>query len=378
MLNFGKIIITGRIFSILAANIYFPYFMKNRVQSLDYLRGLMAFGVMIYHYLLWTGDATDSGDFLGRIGVYAVSVFYILSGLTLYIVYKSNLNASNVHHYVIKRFFRIFPLLWLCIILSIYILDRGYTISTLLLNLSGLFSVFAHDKYIAIASWSIGNELVFYAVFPLIMLASRKLRAAPVYFFIVSLMVGIYFAFFLMDEALPLWAQWKMYLNPLNQIMLFAGGVLIGYIFSGKQINNIYGIGLLIISVLAFVFYPVDGDQGKLIAGINRMAFTFISFGLTISFLIIRLKPVMGFSFILSKLGEISYSVYLLHPIVYNILQKYGHVNNKSNLMISGICGTLFVSVIVYYFYEKKFMQLGQIVVARIKSTASDPVQVKG
>jgi exopolysaccharide production protein ExoZ len=106
------------------------------------------------------------------------------------------------------------------------------------------------------------------------------------------------------------------------------------------------------------------------------MVFTFISFGLTTSFLIIKLKPVTGVSFLLAKLGEISYSVYLLHPIVFNMLQKYGHISGRTTLLLSGVCSTLFVSVIVYYFYEKKFMHLGQIIITRLKSPESAPVQI--
>ncbi|WP_367892016.1 acyltransferase family protein, partial [Rodentibacter pneumotropicus] len=59
--------------------------MDNRISSLDYLRGLCSFSIMIYHYMLWTGYKVDANDFISRMGIYGVSIFYILSGLTLYI-----------------------------------------------------------------------------------------------------------------------------------------------------------------------------------------------------------------------------------------------------------------------------------------------------
>ena len=59
----------------------------NRLYNLDYLRGIVAFGIMIYHYFLWTFGKFSADTFIGRLGIYGVSIFYVLSGLTLYYVY---------------------------------------------------------------------------------------------------------------------------------------------------------------------------------------------------------------------------------------------------------------------------------------------------
>lgn len=61
---------------------------NHRIDSLDYLRGIMALLIMLYHYYSWIYSGFDSSEFMGRIGVYGVSIFYILSGLTLYVAYK--------------------------------------------------------------------------------------------------------------------------------------------------------------------------------------------------------------------------------------------------------------------------------------------------
>ncbi|MCB0760440.1 MAG: acyltransferase family protein, partial [Flavobacteriales bacterium] len=67
----------------------------GRLYNLDYLRGLAAFGIMIYHYLTWTLGKFSADDFLGRLGVYGVSVFYVLSGLTLYYVYFHKMQPTR-------------------------------------------------------------------------------------------------------------------------------------------------------------------------------------------------------------------------------------------------------------------------------------------
>lgn len=336
----------------------------------------MALGIMVYHYLSWSGIASDAGTFLGKIGVYGVSVFYVLSGLTLYIVYNERLLLKNVGYYFIKRIFRIFPLLWLCIFLTIFILDRNSDLMTIILNLTGLFGFIAPDNYIAIASWSIGNELVFYVLFPLVILLTRKTRFAPLIFFVISAAIACYFAFFVLNVNIPLKIQWSKYLNPLNQLVLFSGGVLTGQLLSGKKFPNQFGIALLAFSSLAFACYPVEGDQGLLIAGINRIAFVFLAFLITASFLIIdfRIGKIAGF--LLSKLGEISYSLYLLHPIAFTLVKKYSGITGTASVIISGFILTLLLSFLVYYFFETRFINLGQRLINRHKQKQLVAVEV--
>src|SRR4051812_29394400 len=93
----------------------------QRVESLDYLRGLAAFGIMIYHMYLFNFNEADSSSFLAKIKIYGVSIFYILSGLTLYLVYanKLSLSTKSLTSFYIKRIFRIVPLLWLASLLTL-------------------------------------------------------------------------------------------------------------------------------------------------------------------------------------------------------------------------------------------------------------------
>jgi peptidoglycan/LPS O-acetylase OafA/YrhL len=128
----------------------------NRVDSLDYLRGLMAFLIMLYHYFSWHYYGFDSKDFMGRIGVYGVSMFYILSGLTLYIVYKEKLFLNGYWQYFKRRILRIYPLLILITLLTIfllknyiYVLTTARPLESLLLNISGIFGFVEPKRYIA-------------------------------------------------------------------------------------------------------------------------------------------------------------------------------------------------------------------------------------
>lgn len=75
----------------------------------------MALSVVIYHYTSWsmsTGSSIDvigSEFFLGKLGIYAVSVFYIISRINLAYIYDEKITStSHVATFAVKRAFRMF------------------------------------------------------------------------------------------------------------------------------------------------------------------------------------------------------------------------------------------------------------------------------
>ncbi len=337
----------------------------KRLHNLDYLRGLAAFGIMIYHYSMWSFGKSSAETFLGRVGVYGVSIFYVLSGLTLFYVYYDKLTPQNlqVGKFAKKRFFRIFPLLWFVTFCSIAISRHLPDFTKLFLNLTGLFGLVSWDSYFSTGVWSIGNELVFYLFFPFFILFAKS---SKILFGILSAVIfGIYlyFAFKILNPSVPITQQWRNYVNPLNQVALFLSGFLLGYFFRDKETGNAMAFSLLLIGLLTFVFYPGSGDAIVLVTGINRIVFTIccllICFGFyKITYLLPNIihKP-------LTFLGEASYSVYLLHPLVYTVctfLLKHAKITNGIVAMAVCIPITLVASYFVYTYLEKYFMKLGK------------------
>ncbi len=264
----------------------------NRLYNLDYLRGLAAFGIMIFHYLSWTWGTSPADSILGRIGIYGVSIFYVLSGLTLYFVYHNKMKPSKAEliAFFRKRFFRIFPLLWLVIILRIMLFNQSPNLVDLFLNLTGLFGFVSWDRYLATGVWSIGNELVFYVFFPFFILFIKKVKALMVLLSLLLFGIYIYFAFIELDPGLTLSAQWKDYVNPLNQVFLFLGGFLIGYFFHSLRVKSSVSISMLFIALVLFSFYPASGDTIQLVTGPNRLVFTACCFLVCMGFYKLNFK----------------------------------------------------------------------------------------
>lgn len=344
----------------------------KRLHELDYLRGLAAAGIMLFHYLSWTFGEFSSESVVGRVGIYGVSIFYILSGLTLYHVYNESLSKSlaEVSLFFKRRVLRIFPLLWITTIASIFIFDGGEANAVeVFLNLSGLFGFVDWPNGIAIGSWSIGNELVFYVFFPLFVWLYHTSKWGLGIFSFAMFALFVYFAYGLIDiqSSLSDENQRSYYCNPLNQVFLFLGGYLIGVLLEHTRLTLRLSVFLIAAGAILFVLWPESGDRVRLIGGNTRMALTTSCFLICIGFYKFSAQLPTLFSWPLRTLGEISYSVYMLHPIIHRlILFPIDYIRNhffavpESVRFMLAIILTLFTSYFVYHTFEKFFIRLGK------------------
>ena len=335
----------------------------NRLSSLDYLRGLAAFCVMAFHYTMWAKPVYA----LSAVGIYAVSIFYVLSGLTLYLVYFDkigNPSKAGLKDFAIKRVFRIFPLLYLCSILTILVNQKIPAWDIIVTNVTGIFSVYRWQWDICYGSWSIANELAFYLFFPVFVFLAKRSKPLFWSFSLLLFLIYIWYAFVYLDSSKPFFGDnWINYLNPFNQVPLFLGGFLIGYLGEKTPVSSKISLPLLILFVLVFRYYPLHGDTIQLVTGIGRMVYTVLCIGICFAFYKtdFHLPQPLHRSFQL--LGEISYSVYLMHPLVWHVLSMlpgkyFSYLHPYAEYAIA-VPTTLTLSYIIYRFYEKYFMRLG-------------------
>lgn len=327
---------------------------------------MAAAGIMIYHYFSWLNGHYSADTVIGRIGIYGVSIFYILSGLTLYLVYadKMSLTKAGLMDFFKKRILRIFPLLWLSVFFTLALARKIPDLKTLVLNLTGLFGFVKWDAYISDGAWSIGNELVFYAFFPIFLFAIRKSVKLVAFLTVVIFGLFVYFSFFRISNSQSLATQWIDYINPLNQVYLFLGGFLIGYLFKKSHFSNTPLVILLILATAIFVVFPVGGDSVHLVTGFTRVIFSLACLGICFTFFKMKLTLPSFIHRPLAMLGEVSYSLYLLHPLVFTVtgiflnkfMKGYAPVIQLIIAMIATVIGSYFV----YTYIEKFFMKLGR------------------
>lgn len=333
---------------------------KQRYENLDYLRGLCALSIMAYHYIGWTMQGLEINTFLGKLGVYGVSMFYVLSGLTMYLVYFKNfaLDKTFFKNFYIKRLFRIYPLMWFVMILAIIMYGTNASPKDLVLQFTGLFGIVDWTSLVPVGVWSIGNELSFYLMLPLFFYCMKKGMIGTVGISVFVFGVYCYFAFVLFDKSQPIANQDSLYKNPLNQVGLFLGGILIGHFFKEKRYKKIPVLVMLGTLLIAFIFYPVSGNAINIIAGWERIIYTLICFGIAFCFLKAEFNFIPAFmKKSLSWLGDISYSLYLLHPHIWALV-TYTSLKIRFVFPIASVA-TLVVCWLVYKYLESPARSLG-------------------
>jgi peptidoglycan/LPS O-acetylase OafA/YrhL len=339
---------------------------KQRYENLDYLRGLCALSIMAYHYIGWTMQGLDISTFLGKLGVYGVSMFYVLSGLTMYLVYYRSFGLNNVFfkEFYIKRVFRIYPLMWLVMILAIIMYGTEAKPLDLFLQFSGLFGILDWTANVPVGIWSIGNELSFYLMLPLFFYCLKQGPISTISIIIVTFGIYCYFAFMLFDKAVPMANQDSEYKNPLNQAGLFLGGILVGHYFKERAYKNNYVLILLAILAMVFIFYPVKGNTINIVAGVERIVYTLLCFGIAFCFLKADLSFMPRFmKRSLTWLGDISYSLYLLHPHIWALI-TYTSLKIRFVFPLSCVA-TFLICWLVYQYFETPARELGVKLVKR-------------
>lgn len=304
--------------------------MSQRVESLDHLRGLMAVSVMVFHYHSWAIGKGDAESILSRLGIYAVGSFFVLSGLSLAIVYKDRLSdAGDILAFSIKRVFRIFPLFWASVTFVLILNEiakyrgGGADIDSwvIFLNYTLLFGFLDHAATLSVGAWSIGNEMVFYALFPFVFFLGGRWEMRGSFLGAVTLAsVGLYvcFAYFFLDDRMGLSDQFDIYTHPLNQLALFMLGCCVGFAVrpASTKHGKIAGGLLVVAGALTFVLYPADGDRIALVTDGARVTLSLSVVAIVLGTYLADPLPRSSIAEVLGFFGRGCYSIYLLHPIV--------------------------------------------------------------
>ncbi len=346
--------------------------MMNRVNSIDYLRGLMAISILLYHFTSWTIGVPQSETILGRLGIYGVSIFYIVSGMSMYISYKStSWTIKSTTSFFIRRFARLAPVYWIAMFWLIFLTVASssagspflpFELSRIIYNATLTFGILEPKAYLVTGGWSIGNEVAFYLFFPLLMLTIKNN-----YLFVTTniaiLCTYIYYGFFVIDSGATIGDEWFNYIDPLNQALLFSGGICIAYLSMthSSRINNKWHIIMIATCALFFVLLPGSGNQISIITEWNRVFFTIVILALSYFTFNVNAEGLSIPEKILKFLGDASYPVYLLHGVVFDTARIYifpllGDISPEAKLFFSLFVLVPFLIVISYMTY--KFIEM--------------------
>ena len=350
--------------------------MQGRNESVDWLRGLLAAAIMVYHLTAWEIEQPDASSLLGRLGIYGVSMFFILSGLSIALVYhRFIVDMATAGRYFVRRIFRIWPLLWLAVIVvtaarALQGTNPDWT--QVLLNLTTLFGFVSPSNYINTGAWSIGNEMVYYVLTPAFIAVYKRSKHAGNLLTGGAAAIGLVFSHVLLSAQTPLANQWDTYVNPLNNLFLYCSGIALYYNVDHLRPSKMLCATVLAIGMMIFLWYPVDGDQIRTVTGWNRIVFCGAAISVVFAFYKNTSNPGRLFTSLLTQLGLATYGVYLLHPIVWNassLVFRRLHVPTASAAVIgSTVLCTFALAWLCYRCYELPFIKWGKKLTSRLPS----------
>ncbi|MCK4227036.1 acyltransferase family protein [Enterobacter pseudoroggenkampii] len=312
------------------------------IKSLTGVRGVAAFYVVTFH-LVERNFGGRIDDFLTN-GYLAVDFFFILSGFIMSMVHNefSTKGSGNYSYFMFKRFIRIYPVYIFLYVSSVILasVEHGITESPLTFLINGLLlqSLFGFN-YIA-SSWSISTEMFAYLLFPaMLMTISKTKYIIPI---VISALASL------------------IYLSVSNEILAFSvnasGGLksilrcladyslgVTSYVLfaNGRVISNRISYALCLILAVLLVLRQVD----VYIIALCAIIIPSLVDETNVVSRVLSIKPI-------HYLGQISYSLYLVHSLLINQLSFVFEGTQQWRIALIFIFSIL-ISMFTYHCVEK-------------------------
>ncbi len=338
-----------------------------RKNNFDLIRLLAAVQVVYIHGVEHFGLNDFSNGFLGIFP--GVPIFFVLSG---FLVSASLERSSSLTSYLIKRFLRIYPALWLCFAVSIVSVllfydDFVFSAEPFLLWIIAQISVFQfynpdflRGYGIGVLNgslWTIPIELQFYILLPILYWVFKKIRWSKFILgsiFIIFVLLSLLYSLVKQDESI--WV--KLFgITAFPYLYLFMIGIFLQRNFD--LIKPILGNRALIVFIayllINFITYKVGWiSSGNLLNPISSvmLALLVISFAYSFPSLNNILKGV-----------DISYGIYIYHMVFVNLFIVLGYKNQKG--FISLFLIIFLFSSISWFFIEKPALRLKKFLVQK-------------
>lgn len=333
------------------ASIQLPISHNNQayIPGLQCLRGIAAIAVVIAHITYAQQQQfPDHKAFLPQItSFWGVDIFFVLSGFVItYITANTPAGAANAKYFLLCRLIRIVPAYWFYTLLSFFI---AYVVGEHI-NFKELWQSLLFIKPgfpLLMVGWTLTYEMLFYLLYSFFLVflnnKQRALAVSSILFVLVLIRIStnisnVYF---------------KFYSNPI--LLEFVFGLLIGSL----PTSSLRNFRLPKLSIIA-------GSIALCISGAALELDTLIQFrvilwGLPAALIVWGVLNIQQTRqwILLEKLGNISYSIYLIHiPIISAVAIALHQLLDPSTNPVAIYCifsllFTITLAGISYKFIEK-------------------------
>lgn len=326
---------------------------KENLNLIQVLRGVASLLVVFYHTssnLISNFNSTFLGNifFFGSSGV---DVFFVLSGFIItWTSFKNLENPGKLGQFLLRRVVRIFPVYW--IIITLFLLAQiifpayyrtHFDLS--FLNLASSYLLLPGHVMINGVSWSLTYELFFYLLFALAFLIPNKKWAFALAMLYAVALIILYVSGYNILQA----GNWtRLVLSPMN--IEFFLGVLAAVVI--PRISQKAALPFLWIGLILFVAGGafIDMQQIELHPDLPLRVLVFgpASFFIITGIVKYELNKKIAVPQLMLRLGEASYTLYLLHlPVVV----AFAKIISMFNIHNTAVLHLLIILLIVFICY---------------------------
>lgn len=328
----------------------------GRFEFLDGLRFFAALAVMLFHFgfRAWNGDAPGYLEypFLGHIfkyGYLGVDLFFMISGFVILM----SASRGDIASFVRSRLIRLYPAYWFCVAITYVFLSywqKGNTntlrIGDFLVNLT-MFQSFFNVPHIDGSYWTLVIELHFYMLVALVLWARQVHN---------------------IDRILAIWLAAGIaadFLPSLGVVSDLYVGSWCHYFVAGALAYRIRIAGITLFRLMIFVaaFLQATRHAHWFMALKERLTnvayepwvvqmIVALMFGV---FFLLALGRLNFQNRLLSKLGVLTYPLYLIHGVIGStllvFLVRHNEMNRWIALFIIG-CVSIACAWLIHRYFE--------------------------
>jgi len=365
---------------------------KNRNFGLDVMRAIAIACVVLHHWLpyhfLQIHFLTDYIQNFTVLGYFGVEVFFVLSGFLIgNIIIKSyyrepRYNPKVVLNFWMRRWLRTLPLYYIILLFTLFIailkhqhIFGLWRFPLFLQNFEGYDT--RNNDFFGV-SWSLSIEEWFYLSFPFFLiffnflfkklLSKQQILLGVVLFYIISQLV---LRIAIAEHTSLTWNNFFRKAVFCREDSI-AFGVLGAFIFNDypKLFNDkanlfaLIGVILIFIGLWIFIkdvalYYSSESDNVSVFS--KSILFSIVGIGVLCMLPYFYLMEIRShvIKTCITFISKISYSLYLIHPIVFHYLIRFLPIKNALYVVISFliyILVSLILSNISFNLIEKTFL----------------------
>jgi peptidoglycan/LPS O-acetylase OafA/YrhL len=327
---------------------------KKSIDSLHAIRGISSISVLLSHVSGVMAEKftyTPGFDRLSFAGG-TVDLFFVLSGFIIFYTSFNKLGRISGKQFLLGRFFKIFPIYWVAIILSIglFVIGKYFfsmtgmnSTTTRVIEAGGLKDIVSsiflipNDFRTIYSSWTLSFEVGFYLLFGSLFFRRPSLFMLGLAIWVIVCQVNYFFfhiSYLSTLDTNPI----RAYLNPIITEFFFGcvvAVIALNYRLKYSVFSFFFGLFLFTISALTVSYSMVHAEQ------------MVICFGFPSAIMIYGAANIkLKFPKWLLFLGDASYSVYIFHSIVFIIFIKILFMF-KLSAYVSNMVGYLLISALL-------------------------------